>query len=76
MKDHRVRLDDSELALAAAALRARAAGVGVGTAMRCLALAQRLEECGPGNPYYRFTRDLRSGSRGYRRDPSRSLSPR
>lgn len=60
MKDHRVRLDDSELALCAAALRARAAGVSLGTALRCLALAERLGDSGPGNPHFRFTADART----------------
>lgn len=52
MKDHRVRLDDHELALVVSALKARAAGLHSEDNRRAVKrLAERLEECSPGNPW-------------------------
>jgi hypothetical protein len=50
MSDHRVRLNDRELALVVAALRARIAGLGEERANEVAKLANRLSEGKPGNP--------------------------
>lgn len=54
MNDHRVRLNDEDIALIVAALRARAAMAGPMRAHRIGRLADRLGEMGPGNPKWRI----------------------
>jgi hypothetical protein len=54
MSDHRVRLDDEELALVVGALRARIPGVGRARSEQLARLADRLDEGKRGNPRWLF----------------------
>lgn len=54
MNDHRVRLNDEDIALVVAALRARAAMAGPMRRHRIDRLADRLSDLAPGNPKWRI----------------------
>jgi hypothetical protein len=58
MKDHRVRLTDSDLEILCASLRARVAMTRGARRVAIARLLERLEECEVGNPNLRFRGEL------------------
>jgi hypothetical protein len=52
MAEHRIRLDDEDIALIVAALRSRAGMTRGKRRHRCLRLISRLNELRPGNPQW------------------------
>jgi ribosomal protein L44E len=56
MKQHRIRLDDDDIALIVSALRSRAGMAGAERLDRCARLVERLTEGSRGNPKFRTPR--------------------